>query len=327
MRILTKLRTQISLVQVRHYFLSCCVLLLWVTIGFLIVTQSQADEGVGQILIDTDTYSQTPLSLRGPQNELPKVVYPLQKMNNNSAVSNIHPHGSKAYETILRRSLAGILDEVQERCWLWSQAKSFEHIESILENDTDVWSVLDAWCITDFMATKYEYDDPLIATKLPFIRVLAIYHAWSREKVRQAVRQIPLESKFSDQSTWWSWSDIVLYAEYQGLLDRVIWEELNALQGFSSQELSLLFGDDSDFSEKVFLHELLEHRIELQNTTYLENILLYHPTNQRILRTVLTRIARSSSTQHKALLKKLLSWITQESDEILQLKKRIEWVL
>lgn len=323
-----QVRSKIVLLQARHYFLSVCVLLLWVTIGFFIVTQSQADEWYEEIFTENTLVPVLPMSLRGPTNDTPTLWYPIQKITNDKWLLKSDTRWLIAYDTIMRNSLQQILLDIESRCWTTSQSDTLDHIESYIVDETWILEILDAWCLLESLSPRYDYNDPLIATKLPFIKLLAVHHAWSRRNVTQAVRTLPIETRFIDQPHRWSWSDTIHYAEYHGLLDWVTSDELHPLHGFSKQELYALFGSDAMVWEDVFLHEVMYRRSETQEVRSSPNmILLYHPTNQKILRTVIKRMQRTPTQDQEALLRKLLTWLTQNLDEITVLRKWVNSIL
>lgn len=308
-----------TLLHARHYFLSCCMILLWITIGFFIVTQSKAEEEYNDIL---STIPSPTLSVLGPENQSLHMVYPIQKSNVWSHWV-FEPEWSKAYEYLLRKSLEDILNAVKESCWFSSQIESFEHITWVLESWINILNITDAWCITSSLSDKYKYDDPLIATKLPLIKALTLFHAWNKTTIIESMRELPLESRFDDYSTRWSRSDYILYAEYHGLLEWVEWDRLDVLRGFSDWELERVFVDYTISWEALLLHEMYEQLLHDEEYLALYNILLFHPTNQKIIKSLFARMHRMPSSRHETLLKKLHSWITQDSLELIQLKKRI----
>lgn len=294
-----------------HYFVAGSVLLIWVAIGFLLVTQSKANETIF-IVWDQSLYA-IPLSIQGPVNSWIPKWFPISKFNDTTLSQDDTVLWRTNYEMRMRYELQEILSSVAKSCAFEQTHQAVEHIRATI-GEWKSLQVSDTRCLTDTLSTRSD-SSALIATKLPFIKVLARHHAWSDSSVRERVRTLDLQSRFEDSATWWSRSKYVTYAEAYWLLKRVDSDRLDPLQHITQDEYSNIFGTLPD-SDGIVLEDLIA--LWIGQYSELRRVWRFAGKNWKLMEWLFTEFQWASHSEQEKTLKKMLDAMKKNPDSLVE---------
>lgn len=310
------MKQQLTKKNIVHYFVAGSMVLVWFAIGFLLVTQSKANTTI--FTVWDERMVTIPLGVQWPIESWTSQWFPISLVSSLD-LSQESEIWRTNYEARMRYEIQEILSWVAQACALEQDTQAIEHIRTTLGG---WWSleISDTRCLTDTLSTRTD-SSALIATKLPFIKVLARHHAWSDTWVRERVRTLDLQSRFEDASTWWSRSQYVTYAEAYWLLDRVKSDTLEPLQQVTTDEYFNLLGILPN-SDRIILQDLLS--LWLDQNPELNYVWRFAGKNWKLMNWLLREFQWATQKDQKVTIKKMLAAMEKKPDPLVEpLKERL----